>query len=114
MIRNERALPILDRGLLDAIFDHVYDNLGNQVPDIADKELRDFVQLLSVMQNYNHWYRNTEYAQLFPVFEATVGPMEKNSEGTDMWLALGLAVKELYGLRLSTLQSLLEKVTVRK
>ena len=31
-----------------------------------------------------------------------------------MWLALGLAIKELYGLRSSTLESLLKKITVRK
>jgi hypothetical protein len=66
------------------------------------------------MQNYNHWYRHSAYWPLFPLFEGTVGPMEKNSEGTDMWLALGLAIKDLYGLRLSTLESLLKKITVRK
>ena len=66
------------------------------------------------MQKYNYWYRSSEYVQLFPLFEGTAGPMERNSEGTDKWLALGLAIKELYGLRLSTLESLLKMVTVRK
>jgi len=111
MKRNERALPMLDRELLNIIFDHVY----NKDPEeIADKELRDFIKLLLAMQHYNHWYRSDEYMQLAQMFEATVGPMETNTEGTDMWLALGLAIKELYGLRLSTLESLLKKVTVQK
>lgn len=111
MKRNERALPVLDQQLLDIIFEHVY----NKDPEeIADKELCDFIKLLLAMQDYNHSYRWSEYHPLFPVFEGTVGPMEKNSEGTDMWLALGLAIKELYGLRLSTLESLLKKITVRK
>lgn len=108
---NERALPVLDQRLLNTVFEHVY----NKDPEeIADKELRDFIKLLLAMQHYNHWYRSDEYIQLAPMFEATVGPMETNTEGTDMWLALGLALKELYGLRRSTLESLLKKITVRK
>ena len=111
MKRNERALPVLDQELLNIIFEHVY---NRDAEDITDKELRDFVELLLAMQKYNYWYRPNECAQLFPLFEATVGPMETNSEGTSMWLALGLAIKELYGLRSSTLESLLKKITVRK
>jgi len=111
MKRNERGLPILDQGLLNIIFEHVY----NKDPEnIADRELRDFVRLLLSMQQYDYRYRSSEYSQLFPLFEAIVGPMETNSEGTSMWLALGLAIKELYGLRIPTLESLLKKVTVRK
>lgn len=111
MKHNERALPVLDQQLLDRIFRHVY---SEDASDITEKELRDLVGVLLAMQKYNYGYRSTEYVQLFPMFEGTVGPMEKNSEGTDMWLALGLAIKELYGLRRTTLESLLKKVTVRQ
>jgi hypothetical protein len=113
--RNERALPVLDQYLLNLIFEHVYDGVNEKDAEgFADKELGDFVKLLLTMQNYNYWYRFSEYQRLFPLFEETVGPMETNSEGTSMWLALGLAIKELYGLRSSTLESLLKKITVRK
>lgn len=40
--------------------------------------------------------------------------MERNSEGTELWLALGLAIKELYGMRQATLRKVLQQVTVRK
>ena len=111
MKRNERGLPILDQSQLNIIFEHVY----NKDPeDIADKELRDFVKLPLSMQQNNYWYRFSEYWQLFPSFEAAVGSMETNFVGTSMWLALGLAIKELYRLRSSTLESLLKKITVRK
>jgi hypothetical protein len=111
MKRNERSLPILDEDVLNIIFEHVYEK---DAESIADKELRDFVDLLLSIQQYNYWYRSSEYHQFFPLFEATVGPIERNSEGTSMWLALGLAIKELYGFRIATLESLLKKVTVRK
>jgi hypothetical protein len=110
MKRNERSLPALDQKLLNIVFEHLY---NRDAEDLTDKELRDFVEMLLAMQKYNYRYRSSEYRRLFPLFEATIGPMETNSEGTSMWLALGLAIKELYGLRSSTLESLLKKITVR-
>ena len=64
MKRNERALPVLDQNLLDIIFEHVYTTKTPE--DIADKELRDFIELLLTMQNYNYWYRFSEYRPAFP------------------------------------------------
>ena len=57
MKRNERVLPALDQKLLNIIFEHVY---NRDAEDIADKELRDFVELLLAMQKYNYWYRPNE------------------------------------------------------
>lgn len=108
--RNERELPFLDRALLNTIFDGVYEH---NVEDIESESVRDFLRVLYMMQDYNCRYRPQACADLFPLFEETVGPMEPNSEGTTMWLALGLAIVELYGMRRSTLRGLLAQVTVR-
>lgn len=111
MRRNERELPILDQELLDAIFASVYDG---DAEHISDAPLGDFFNLIYTLQRFNYRYRPETCAALFPLFEETVGPMERNSEGTTLWLALGLAIKELYGMRRSTLKNLLAQVTVRK
>jgi hypothetical protein len=108
---TERDLPFLDQPILDTIFNCVY---GVDLEKIEDQQLRDFLGVLLSMQQYNYQYRNRATAVLFPIFEETVGPMEINSEGTTLWLALGLALKELYGLRISSLKALLRQVTVRK
>jgi hypothetical protein len=106
---NERNLPYLDQPLMDTIFASVY---GLQ--DIPDPEVNDFVMTLQAMQDYNYKYRSAQLVKLFPIFEETVGPMEINSDGTSLWIAMGLALKELYGMRTETLRSLLKLVTVRK
>ncbi|MBN2003837.1 MAG: hypothetical protein JXA21_10805 [Anaerolineae bacterium] len=108
---NERELPCLDSGLLDTIFKGVY---GKDCDAIEDVSLKDFLVTLYTMQRYNYQYRPKACAALFPIFEETVGPMEINSEGTTLWLALGLAIKELYGMRTTTLRALLAQVTIRK
>jgi hypothetical protein len=38
----------------------------------------------------------------------------EQSEGTLFWFALALAIKEWYGLSRSTLQQVLDQLTVRK
>lgn len=91
MERNERELPYLDQPLLNAIFAGVY---SGDTTGIAETQLKDFLNTLYAMQAYNYQYRFETCATLFPLFEETVGPMERNSEGATMWLALGLALKD--------------------
>lgn len=80
---------------------------------LKEKSFEDFVKLLLIYQNFNYWHRFEQVAELFPLFEETVGPMERNSDGTTLWLAMGLAIKEIYGLRRGTLKELLNCVKVR-
>ncbi|RFU61974.1 hypothetical protein [Peribacillus glennii] len=118
MIINDKGLIYLNETTMTAIFDCVYginDYLKPETKQLLNEKMfQDFVNLLLVQQNYNYWYRQGIAAELFSLFESTVGPMERNSDGTILWLALGLAIKELYGLRYSTLKELLKKVNVRK
>lgn len=107
---NDRGLPWLEGPLLDAIFAGVY---SHEIPTDLSQEKRDLLHVLYTMQAYNTAHRLPACAELFAAFEETVGPMERNSEGTTLWLALGLAVTDLYGLRDATLREMLSLVTVR-
>jgi len=82
------------------IDDDVY---GCDFDTVAEESAKDFLTLLHTMQNYNYRYRPNACAALFSLFEETVSPMERNSEGMMLWLAL----KDLHGLRDGTLWELL-------
>ncbi len=107
---NHRDLPYLEKPMLDLIFKHVYD----MPTDVRDPFTRDFLIMLKNMQNFNQQYRKEELVRLFPLAEPIVGPFEINSEGTSFWLAMILAIQELYGMRDNTLKGVLHKITVRK
>lgn len=106
---NENMLPILNRKTLSLIFDSAYG-----IEDgIEDEQMREFIEMLLTMQSYNKAYRFNAYAQLAGIFQETLGPFPTNTELPELWFALGLAIKELYGMRKSTLRALLLKVKVR-
>lgn len=108
----------LDERTMSAIFDCVYTmEYGLQESTkllLKEQMFNDLVKALRELQSFNYRYRNGQVAELFPLFESTVGPMETNSDGTTLWLAMGLAIKDVYGLRRSTLKELLELVNVKK
>lgn len=111
---NNHGLPYLSSEIMTAIFDCVYGIDGASRPQtkklLKQDEFKYFMEMLMTMKAYNYRYRFDQTARLFPVFEETVGPMEQNSEGTTIWLSLGLALKELYRFRISTLRDLLKKI----
>ena len=115
---NEKGLFYLDAEIMTAIFDCVYGIDGglekNTKRLLKDSSFKDFIKLLLTFQDFNYRYRFEETAKLFSLFESTVGPMNRNSDGTILWLALGLAIKELYGFRRETLKGLLKSVNIRK
>ncbi|WP_144460889.1 hypothetical protein [Siminovitchia fortis] len=118
MLKNEKGLVYLDDKMMNALFDCVYGLDGcssSQTKEFLKEDwFKDFIRMLFTMQEFNYRYRYEQISGLFPLFEETVGPMEVNSDGTALWLALGLAIKELYGFRKKTLKDLLEKVKVKK
>ncbi|WP_462411546.1 hypothetical protein [Neobacillus sp. Marseille-QA0830] len=118
MRTNDRQLIHLNERTMSAIFDCVYGVNGHLKQEtkqlLKDENFNDYIELLLALQQYNYSYRQGMASELFPLFESTVGPMERNSDGTTLWLALGLAIKELYGMRNSTLQELLKMVYVLK
>lgn len=115
---NKENLPVLDAKTMTAIFDCVY-----RIEESHKKEttllLKDefflyFINMLSSIQEFNYRYRQENLADLYPLFERTVGPMETNSDGTILWLAMGLAIKETYGMRNETLENLMKLVNLKK
>lgn len=115
---NDKGLIYLDKTILNAIFDCVFDIHDGLQPGtlklLADQQFGEFMKLLKTFQDYNYHYRFEQTSELFPLFDSTVGPMERNSEGTILWLALGLAIKELYGMRKDTFKGLLANLEIKK
>lgn len=68
--------------------------------------------MLKAMQQYNLDYRTAEIFRLLSTFHQAFGEMP-DSEGTDACLAMGLALKELYGMRIETLRQLLHAINDR-
>jgi hypothetical protein len=116
---NDKELPNLDSQIMTAIFDCVYginDYLDTNTKRLLkEKIFTDFIMVLLAHQQFNYWYRPDVTRELFPIFESTVGPMVRHSEdGTVLWLALGLAIKELYGINGEKLKGLLKTIKSRK
>lgn len=115
---NDRGLFFLNAEIMTAIFDCVYGVEGGLTSEtrklLKEQRFQDLIKLLLSFQEYNYRHRSDETVKLFPLFEMTVGPMNRNSDGTALWLAMGLAIKEVYGFRRETLRELLEKVNIRK
>lgn len=108
-------LPYLNPERLDIIFDHVYDTVGiyNSKQNFSDEKLTDFITMLQAMQSFNHHHRPDDTRRLFYLLNGTFN-FERNSEGTTAWLALILAIQDLYRFSDEKLVSVLKQVTVRK
>jgi hypothetical protein len=108
---NENFLPMLDTALLDEIFAHVF---SDDLTDTEDQQKKDFIQLLKRMQTYNYAYRQGALGEVVPMMEETFGPFITNSDGPIRYFALGLALKELYGMRGETFRVVMQQVTKSK
>ncbi|HHW37273.1 MAG TPA: hypothetical protein GXX18_08575 [Bacillales bacterium] len=116
---NEKGLIYLNEETMTAIFDCVFGTDGGGLRTTTkqllwEPKFRDFVKTLNGLQEYNYRYRIDQVMDLFPIFESAIGPFEFNSEGTTLWLAMGLAIKEVYGFRRSSLEELLKLVKIKK
>lgn len=117
---NERGLPLLDQEALDALFSSVYQPIQRYAPEterylaVRSEQIRSWFDLLKAHQMYNLEYRNAEYTKLFPHLEEVLGPFETNSQGTSYWLALCLAIKEAYAMRMRTLGNVLGTLRERR
>ena len=108
---NEKFLPVLDTALLDEIFAHVF---SDDVSGIANRQKRDFIRMLKQMQGYNYAHRPQVLSEMLPLMQESLNPIEGNSEGPSFYFALGLAIKELYGMRKETFRAVMRQVTKSK
>ena len=97
------------------IFEHVYDSLGDAKAEraFAEEKLNHLLRVLKTMQGFNIEHRPEDRFEVFGLTNRIFN-FETNSEGTDYWLALILAVKELYGFSDDKLVSVIGQVGVRK
>lgn len=108
---NKKGLPWLDRFMVDRIFERVtWGFFGEkQKPfTIHDKQTEDFLKTLNNMQHYNYCYRGERIMELYSRLIPFI-PERKNTDVIRMWLALGLALKDLYHLHNSTLEKIFAK-----
>ena len=110
-----KDLPYLSRERFDVIFGHVYDRLDDvEAKRVFEEEkLNHLLRVLKTMQDFNLEHRPEDRYELFGLTNGVFN-FETNSEGTDYWLALILAVKELYGFSDDKLVSVMGQVDVRK
>lgn len=106
----KRNLPFLDQERLNLIFEGVYDSPGDfQTGD----RIAALIGTLRAMQQFNYRFRPDDTLRLFDLFDAQFN-FERNSEGATLWLALMLAIQELYGFSDPKLVEVIGQVTVRK
>lgn len=101
-------LPLLDQKLLNKMFDAVY--IGYE--KTSDERINALIDTLYAMLKFNHHFRPDDTRRLFDLFDAQFN-FERNSEGTTIWLALILAIQELYGLTDSKLVEVMRQMTLR-
>ncbi|RUM53657.1 MAG: hypothetical protein DSY85_08540 [Marinomonas sp.] len=109
-------LPFLNQQRLDAIFNNVYSGavpeLHSTVP-FEDERLEALARILFAMQHFNYQFRPDATHKLYSLMSKII-KFEQNSEGTTLWLALILAIKELYGFSNKKLVEVMKQVSVRK
>lgn len=107
---NERGLPWLDADMVDRILERA--TLGfiskEALRPCEDKQIRHFLKTLTTMQHYNYRYRSEAFMELHPAFAHLI-PDTAHTDIVRMWLALILALKDLYHMRRSTLATILSR-----
>lgn len=112
---TKNNLPYLNSERLNIIFDHVYEVVGiyNSKQKFYDNKLDDFLTMLQAMQLFNFFHRHDDTRGLFFLLNKTFN-FERNSEGTTTWLALILAIQDLYRFSDEKLVAVLKQVSAIK
>lgn len=114
-----KQLPVLDVSTLDFILSHVYDTVNrpesqDERDNGVDERHRDLLSILLALQTFNYHHRMDEVGGVLTAATRSGRRFQSNSSGTELWLALLLAIKELFGLNDGELTALLRKTTVIK
>ncbi len=115
-IKIQKALPALDKKIIKNIFSHVYDIVGIKEQNNTEEKDEKFSGLLKTLmlkQKFNYKSRQNDLREVFSVASEVID-FEINSEGTSLWLALMLAIKELYNLSDIGLVKILKKINFTK
>jgi hypothetical protein len=130
---NHLELPLLDRKLLNVLFDCVYQLPAGEAPlpaappangymsvwrdetlqAIESETLRNFLVMVDHMVRFNHYYRWDMNHEAFYRLDRYFN-FETNSEGTDCWLGRVIAIKDLYQMGWGDTVKIMRMVEVRK
>lgn len=114
-------LPVLNKVVLNFIFENVYEECLGDVAKInkdegcgGDEKIKDLMKTLQAMQRFNRIHRHSDIRSSFDPLDKIFKFYLGGSEGTDAWLAMIHAIRELYGLSETRLLYLMRQVDVRK
>lgn len=117
---NTIGLPDLNEKILNAIFDNVYaripgsHDLNDETRKLLQEPIfKDMMDLLLSMQEFNYTHRRAQLTEMYDMAHQIID-FEINSDGTSLWLALMLAIKELYELKNDELKKVVNTITIRK
>lgn len=109
-----KNLPRLNQERLDMIFERVYPTgVSQQGAPVAEERIQALIDVLRAMQKFNYHYRFDDTRRMFDLVSSQFN-FEINSEGTTLWLAMILAIQELYGFTDGKVVEVMRQVTVRK
>lgn len=111
----KQNLPYLTQDRLDLIFEGVYgfEHISSEKLEHEQERIIDLIKALYAMQHFNHFHRWDDTRHVFNLTNE-IFRFEPNSEGTTCWLALILAIQELYGFTDDKICELMREVTIRK
>jgi len=110
------SLPALNGESLDFIFDHVYEMSGilGEGEREKDCKLASLLGILKGLQRFNYDHRLDDAFELHQKAVVASGlELQSNSDGSVLWLAMLLAIKELYGLSNSGLIKTIRQISIR-
>ena len=104
---NQNELPVLDTAFITEIFAYaLHGDLSKEMPE----QKQNFFKMLYAMMDYNYSYRRRSIEKVAPLVIEAIEPIEMNSEGPTFYIALGLAIKDLYGLSLPKFREVMNLV----
>ena len=113
-LRN--SLPELNGESLDFIFDHVYEIIDILGQGEKEKNcmLANLLGILKGLQRFNYDHRLDDAFELHQRAVVPAGlELQSNSDGSVLWLAMLLAIQELYGLSNSNLIKVIQQISIR-
>ncbi|AWI81776.1 hypothetical protein CEW87_21930 [Parazoarcus communis] len=110
-----KNLPYLDQERLNYIFEAVYDPLPENAAETlyGDDKMASLLCALKSAQGFNHRFRWDDTCDLFHQFDPILN-FAHHTEGTTLWLAMILAIQELYGFSDEKMRNLMKIMTIRK
>jgi len=117
--KHKAQLPGLTAGRLNIIFEQVYVCVeiesASDLPGFSEPRLQDLLKALQAQQYFNYQHRYEDLSVIYPLVSRIFNfDQNSNSEGSSIWLALILAIKELYGFSNARLAEVMKLVDVRK